>query len=114
MASLTPLSFLAHASEKHLGKMLAPPFSLDRLEEMGGLVPTVSTGEGDSWSTACMDVVVSGLATGARGLACKRPPVSPLVGNWRRRGPSDRCGRSCRAETTTCSAGSRPHPQKGH
>ena len=24
-------------------------------------MPTVSTGEGDSWSTACMDVVVSGL-----------------------------------------------------
>ena len=47
--------------EKHLGKMLSPPFSLERLEEMGGLVPTVHTGSGDSWSTACVDVVVSGL-----------------------------------------------------
>ena len=55
--------------EKHMGKMLAPPFSIERLEEMGGLAPTVVTGLGDSWSVACMDVVVSGLGwVGLTGL----------------------------------------------
>ena len=46
---------------KHVGGMISPPFTAERIEEMGGLVPTVHASEGDSWTTACMDVVVSGL-----------------------------------------------------
>jgi ribosome biogenesis GTPase A len=49
--------------EQHVGqgKILSPPFRVERVQELGELVPSMHTAEGDSWATACVDIVVSGL-----------------------------------------------------
>eukprot|EP00953_Heterococcus_sp_UTEX-ZZ885_P001989 1588-Heterococcus_DN1.PRE.6 len=47
---------------KHIGsKLLFPPFSADRLEEMGPMVSSEFTIVGDGWKRAGPDVVLSGL-----------------------------------------------------
>jgi len=60
---------------KHLGANLRPPASADRVAELGGMVPTDVTVEGDDWTRSGTDIHIAGLgwaAVGCKGKATVR------------------------------------------
>jgi hypothetical protein len=46
---------------KHVGKLAKPPYTPERLDEIGPLVPTDLWAEGVSFERGCIDVIFAGL-----------------------------------------------------
>ena len=75
--------------EKHIGELVFPPWSKERLEELGTMVPREFEIEGTGWKTSAIDIVISGLGwisvTGA--LNCKVRIMAPESVGVRLRSP---------------------------
>jgi 30S ribosome assembly GTPase len=47
--------------QKHVGDLVFPPFSAERVAEIGPLVPRELEVQGNGWKTSAVDIVISGL-----------------------------------------------------
>lgn len=47
--------------QRHVGKLLTPPFSEEGLQKLGDWTSKSFTAEGEGWKKSCVDVVLSGL-----------------------------------------------------
>mmetsp|Transcript_20334 Transcript_20334/g.45212 ORF Transcript_20334/g.45212 Transcript_20334/m.45212 type:complete len:280 (+) Transcript_20334:779-1618(+) len=57
----TDASKAAEFVQKHVGGLISPPASLERLEQLGPFVSQELEIEGDSWRRSCYDIVIAGL-----------------------------------------------------
>jgi len=75
--------------ERHIGELIYPPFSAERLKEIGPMVSREFDIHGQGWKTSSVDIVISGLGwisvTGAQG--CKVRVMAPEAVGVRLREP---------------------------